>query len=75
MFWFRSLLLATLCIGAQASARDPDGKYAQRDPKMHEWFESLHSGKGPCCSDADGTAVSDADWDTLDRHYRVRLKG
>jgi hypothetical protein len=29
--------------------------------------------KAPCCSDADGTAVSDADWDTHNSHHRVRL--
>jgi len=38
-------------------------------------FESLHSGKGPCCSDADGTALSDVDWETKDGHYRVRIEG
>jgi hypothetical protein len=27
-----------------------------------------------CCSDADGTAVSDVDWETKGGHYRVRLK-
>lgn len=49
------------------------------DPARHEldgWFDSLHSGKGPCCSNADGTAVSDVDWETQNKngsHYRVRL--
>ena len=33
------------------------------------------SGKGPCCSDADGSAVSDVDWESKDGHYRVRLDG
>jgi hypothetical protein len=35
----------------------------------------LKSGKGPCCSDADGTAVSDVDWQSGNGHYRVRLDG
>ncbi|WP_024519798.1 hypothetical protein [Bradyrhizobium sp. Tv2a-2] len=61
---------------AQASqARDPDGRYAAQNPELHQWFESLRSGKGPCCSDADGTAVSDVDWETANGHYRVRLDG
>ncbi len=34
----------------------------------------MKSGKGPCCSDADGTALSDVDWDTVDGHYRVRIE-
>jgi hypothetical protein len=30
---------------------------------------------GPrCCSGADGTALSDADWEVRDGHYRVRIK-
>jgi len=54
-------------------ARDPDGRYAHSPLK--EWFDSLKSGKGPCCSDADGTAVSDADWESGNGHYRVRIGG
>jgi len=42
---------------------------------MKKWFDSLKSEKGPCCSDADGTALSDVDWESKDGHYRVRLNG
>lgn len=55
-----------------AGARD-DGRYAASPLKP--WFDSLASKKGPCCSDADGSAVSDADWDTKDGHYRVKIEG
>jgi len=44
-------------------------------PELKAWFDSLKSGKGPCCSDADGTAVSDVDWQSANGHYRVRLDG
>lgn len=74
---FRSacaVLLVTLAAPA-SQARDPDGRYAAQNPELHQWFEGLHSGKGPCCSDADGTAVSDVDWETANGHYRVRLDG
>ena len=54
-------------------ARDPDGRYAHSPLK--EWFDSLRSGKGPCCSDADGSALSDADWESRSGHYRVRIEG
>jgi hypothetical protein len=54
-------------------ARDPDGRYA--NSPLKQWFDSLRSGKGPCCSDADGSAVSDVDWESKDGHYRVRLEG
>jgi hypothetical protein len=49
-------------------------------PDLNQWFEELHSNKGPCCSDADGALVQDADWDTIKGndgivHYRVRIGG
>jgi len=56
-----------------AAARDVDGRFA--GSPLHNWFESLHSGKGPCCSYADGTALSDVDWETREGHYRVRIEG
>src|SRR5260370_24928573 len=54
-------------------ARDPDGRYA--NSSLKQWFDTLKSGKGPCCSDADGSAVSDVDWESANGHYRVRLDG
>ena len=62
------ILFAALLIAAPASARD-DGRYA--GSPLKPWFEGLKSGKGPCCSDADGTALSDADWESKDGHYRI----
>jgi len=53
-------------------ARD-DGRYA--NSPLKPWFDSLKSGRGLCCSNADGIAVSDPDWDSKDGHYRVRLEG
>ena len=55
-------------------ARDR-GQFANSTPELKAWFEGLKSGKGPCCSDADGTAVSDVDWESDRGHYRVRLDG
>ena len=54
-------------------ARDTDGRYA--NSPLKQWFDSLRSGKGPCCSDADGSAVSDVDWESSNGRYRVRLEG
>jgi hypothetical protein len=67
------LIAIALLLATPALARDPDGRYA--NSPLKPWFDSLKSGKGPCCSDADGSAVTDADWDTKDGHYRVRLEG
>jgi hypothetical protein len=54
------------------SARD-DGRYANEP--LHAWFDQLASGKGLCCSFADGVKVEDVDWDTENGRYRVRLQG
>jgi hypothetical protein len=66
-----AVVLVVLTTG-NVAARD-DGRYA--NSPLKPWFDSLKSGRGPCCSDADGFAVSDPDWDSQDGHYRVRLDG
>lgn len=68
-----SLLVAVgilLAFAGAAFARD-DGRYAASPLKS--WFDSLRSGKGPCCSDADGYALSDIDWQSVGGRYRVRV--
>jgi len=71
----RALLawVVVLALGFPASARDPDGRYA--NSPLKQWFDGLASSKGLCCSDADGTALSDVDWQSNDGHYRVWLDG
>jgi hypothetical protein len=54
-----------------AWGRDPDGRY--KDSPLRDWFEHLASRKGPCCSFADGYVVQDADWESSEGHYRVRV--
>ena len=61
-------------LAPRAHARD-DGRYAGMDPVLHAWFDRLASGKGLCCSFADGFAIEDVDWDTQGGKYRVRLDG
>jgi hypothetical protein len=63
-------MVVALFVGA-VQARD-DGRYMQSPLKP--WFDSLKSGKGPCCSVADGLAVSDPDWESKDGHFRVRVE-
>ncbi|XSC46617.1 hypothetical protein ACF1BQ_013035 [Bradyrhizobium sp. RDT10] len=67
-----ALIASTAVLVGVAMARD-DGRYA--NSPLKSWFDSLRSGKGPCCSDADGSAVADVDWESKDGHYRVRLHG
>ena len=67
------VVFVIILLGLQpAQARDLDGRFA--NSPLKPWFEKLSSGKGPCCSDADGSVVLDSDWETKDGHYRVRIK-
>ena len=82
----RSLILGLLLLcsmAAHTQAKD-DGRFAGSPLKA--WFDGLQSGKGLCCSFADGASIEDVDWDTVSDkttssnvtprlHYRVRLKG
>jgi len=63
----------TMLLAASTSRARDDGRYA--GSPLKPWFNTLKSGFGLCCSDADGFAVSDPDWESLDGHYRVRLDG
>jgi hypothetical protein len=49
---------------AQAAGQYPDGR-------LHAWFDTLASGKGLCCSFADGRTLSDPEWGTHGDHYWV----
>ena len=59
-------------VSDSVSAHD-DGRYASEP--LHAWFDQLASGKGLCCSFADGFKVENVDWDTQEGRYRVRLEG
>ena len=66
-------LCTTIFAASGVSSRDLDGRYA--NSPLKQWFDQLASGKGLCCSFADGFSVQDVDWDTQDGRYRVRLQG
>lgn len=53
-----------------------DGRYAQVNPEIKQWFNTLTNQKGGlCCSMADGFSVDDPQWDRNGDHYRVFLDG
>jgi hypothetical protein len=63
-------LIAAIAVATlPALGRDVDGRY--KDSSLHDWFEHLASGKGLCCSYADGYVIQDADWESKNGHYRV----
>jgi hypothetical protein len=67
-----TLGVAVACFVGSVMARALDGRVA--NSPLKPWFDHLASGKGLCCSMADGETVSDPDWDSKDGHYRVRLE-
>jgi hypothetical protein len=70
--WAVLALCMIVFVPTQLSARD-DGRFA--NSPLKQWFDRLASGKGLCCSFADGVSVEDVDWDTQGGRYRVRLNG
>jgi hypothetical protein len=65
-------LCSIVFVPGDLSARD-DGRFA--DSPLKGWFDKLASGKGLCCSFADGVSVQDVDWDMQGNSYRVRIDG
>ena len=68
--------IVALCMSALLPAHvfaHDDGRFAASPLKP--WFDKLASGKGLCCSFADGLKVENVDWDTQNGRYRVRLNG
>ena len=65
------LLAIALLLSSQALARD-DGRWAQADPKMKNWFkdQKIPGGQGrgtPCCNESDGTFAEE--WMKDGRYY------
>lgn len=68
MRYLACLALAVLTV-TSALARD-DGRYAGNPLK--QWFDSLKSQKGYCCSDADG---EETEYDIREGHYWAPIDG
>jgi hypothetical protein len=68
MKWLAVLFL--IVTTGMTHARD-DGRYANEP--LHAWFDQLASGKGLCCSFADGFSIQDVDWNVKESRYYVAL--
>lgn len=67
-----AVIVALIFVAASfAPSRAHDG----HRPDLDSWFNRLQSGKGLCCSNNDGTALSDVDWESRAGKYRVRIDG
>ncbi|MGY3409138.1 hypothetical protein ACVWZV_005251 [Bradyrhizobium sp. GM5.1] len=56
-------VLALIALAAPFGHARDRGQFVNANAELKAWFDGLRSGKGPCCSDADGSALSDTDWD------------
>jgi hypothetical protein len=72
---FRYAMLTILAIMLSIFASGLACAHDHRRPDLNSWYGSLHSGKGLCCDGSDAKRVDDADWDSKDGHYRVRIDG
>ena len=71
--WHATLIAFTVMAATSTIGRARAHDY--QHPELNSWYESLHSGKGRCCDDTDAKRVDDADWESKDGHYRVRIDG
>jgi hypothetical protein len=65
----RSALFVLLLLTTATFARD-DGRYA--NSPLKQWFDSLKSGKGFCCAEADGR---ETEYDIRESRYWVPVNG
>ena len=71
--WYATLVLFIVVLSASTLGRGRAHDY--QHPELNDWYESLHSGKGPCCEGTEAKRVDDADWESKYGHYRVRING
>jgi len=64
-----------VCATAPSLLVRDDGRYTDMDPALHAWFDNLTSGKGLCCSFADGFSIADVDWDITCEQGRTPVDG
>ena len=69
----KSLIIVALLITTSLAYSKDDGRYA--DSPLRNWFDSLQSKKGMCCSFVDGRTVADPDWGTDEHGYWVIVDG
>jgi hypothetical protein len=72
---FRQSALLIFAVVLSTFAFESAQAHDSGHPELNHWYESLHSGKGPCCDGSDAKRVDDADWESKDGHYRVRIDG
>lgn len=75
-----ALLVLAVCAGSGEQLIMGRGAFGHdfHRPDLDQWFGSLENGKGAACCGGpkiDATVLVDADWESKDGHYRVRIDG
>lgn len=71
--YMKVLACAALILALWVSYAYP---HDRRHPELDSWFMGLQSRtKTPCCDSNEAQRIEDADWESRDGHYRVRLDG
>jgi hypothetical protein len=69
--WTFGLAVVALSCAVLSGARAHDKDH----PELNGWFENLQSGEGRCCDGSDANHIDDADWESKNGRYRVRVGG
>lgn len=72
---FRDLTVILAAAMTPIMALERASAHDRQHPELNHWYESLRSGKGPCCDGSEATRLDDAEWESKDGHYRVRIRG
>ena len=67
--WIIAAILWLACGVTAASAHD------QHRPGLNPWYQSLKSGRGPCCDGSDHKPLPEVDWEKREGRYWVRVEG
>jgi hypothetical protein len=70
---FRKFMIVVSAVMLPLMAAGSAGAHDHQHPELNHWYESLRSGKGPCCDGSEATRLDDADWESKDGHYRVHI--
>lgn len=72
-----AIFIIALLVAALWMASHPVRAHDVHRPDLDPWFGSLASGRGACCGSpkVDATVLVDADWESKNGHYRVRIDG
>lgn len=76
-FWLAVCIVSMIALWVFLASVRPARAHDHDRPNLDSWYSGLRSGKGACCDGpkVDAKYLADADWESKDGHYRVRIDG